>query len=209
MNFSFPLRPSLRPFLRTCLLALTWGLILSPSIGFAARPLDSYRVGKYKIGGDFTLSDHHGGKTRLSQLRGRVVLISFGFTHCIDTCPVTVSRMKTALKRLKGKASAAKMVFITVDPKRDTPEVLKAYLANFDRNILGLTGSEGEIQDVAKRYMAAFQKQHGKPAEGYLVGHTTFYYLLTRKGEVRYIFPHDTSLDTIMEGLHKLIAGAA
>lgn len=173
------------------------------------RPLDSYMLGNYRMGGDFTLIDQEGKKWTLSGLKGRVVLMAFGYTSCPDICPITVSTMARALKGLKDKAPKSRMVFVTVDPERDTPRKIKAYLSYFNPQIIGLTGALDAVEGVARQYQAVFRKQQKGSAAGYLVGHTSFYYLLDHTGKVRYMFPHDAPLPILLEGLEKLIAAGA
>lgn len=173
--------------------------------GEEGRPLDSYLIGKYRIGGEFSLVNQNGKETSLSDMEGNVVLMAFGYTHCKDICPTTISTMGRALKSLKDKATQARMVFITVDPERDTPEKIKAYLAFFHPKIIGLTGPMGEIKRIVTNYQGVFRKLEKHTAEGYLVGHTGFYYLIGQKGKLQYMFPHDTPLGTLLQGLEKLI----
>lgn len=107
-----------------------------------------------QIGGEFTLTDQLGRRVSASDLKGKVMLVFFGFTHCPDICPVTVSTLSKTMERLGNKADQVAPVFITVDPGRDTPDVMKDYLAPFDSRILGLTGSDEEIVQVQQSYKA-------------------------------------------------------
>ena len=134
-----------------------------------------------------------------------MVLLSFGFTHCQDICPATVSTMNRVLKKLGQQAGSSRMVFITVDPERDTPPVIKKYLANFNKDIIGLTGKLEEVKDVANRYASPFRKTQSKSKAGYQVAHAGFYYLLNKDGRVAYILPHDAGAGMLLQGVKTLL----
>ncbi|THF65471.1 SCO family protein [Pseudothauera nasutitermitis] len=149
------------------------------------------------IGGHFELTDQHGRSVRDSDLHGKVALVFFGFTHCPDVCPITVANLAQALKLLGEQAEQVVPVFITVDPVRDTPEVIDAYLSNFDARFVGLTGTPERIAAVAAAYKAYYSEPpasahaghagHGghASAENYRVDHTSFVYLLGTDGRYR------------------------
>ncbi|NDF13580.1 MAG: SCO family protein [Proteobacteria bacterium] len=107
-----------------------------------------------QIGGDFTLTDQLGRRVSASDFKGKVMLVFFGFTHCPDICPVTVATLSKTMESLGDKGDRVAPLFITVDPGRDSPEVLKDYLAPFDSRIVGLTGSDEEIIQVQQAYKA-------------------------------------------------------
>ena len=167
--------------------------------------LAAYRPAHFKVGGEFQLTDQNGERLSSSVLRGKPVLMAFGFTHCPDTCPVTVSTMSLMLKRLQGQARGVHMVFVTVDPERDSPPVLKQYLDFFEGRILGLTGELEQVEDMASVFGVSFRKVNANSAAGYMVNHTSAYYLLDREGSVRYILPHDIDLDLMLAGLKSLL----
>src|SRR5690606_16968628 len=118
----------------------------------------------------FALTDQHGKKVSSEDFRGRVMLVFFGFTHCPDICPTTVSNLSKMMDALGSDADEIVPVFITVDPERDTPEVMKNYLANFDERFVGLTGSMDDIKKTSKAYKVFFSKSHDM-GEGEHAGH--------------------------------------
>ena len=184
------------------------GLLLSaPSASAAKVNLEDYEVGSYDIGGDFALTNQEGKSTGLRDFRGKVVVLFFGYTHCPDVCPLTLSEMSRLGKLLGSDAGKVQPIFVTIDPARDTADRLKTYLANFESGIIGLTGSERDITQVAKLYRAKFAKRNVGSAAGYLMDHTAFIYLVDPKGKVRYLVPVDAGTDVLAEGARQLLHG--
>jgi protein SCO1/2 len=136
-----------------------------------------------ELGGDFTLTDHRGERFSLHDARGKVVLLFFGFTACSSTCPAIMSKLSTALRRLGPLAERVQPVMVSVDPRRDTPEVLATYVRKFHPGILGLTGSEEEIEAVSARFRAPAHEH--RPVDGaYQVDHSSYIFVLDRSGTV-------------------------
>lgn len=179
--------------------------------GFApvaySASIDDFRLRNFKIGGDFVLTNQFGGKTRLSDLKGKVVLLSFGYTNCPDVCPTTLADMGRVLRSLGNRAKLVGVVFITVDPARDTMERLKSYLAAFHKTMIGLTGTVEELTKVANRYSSLFKKEEPKPGAGYSVGHTSFVFILDREGKARYVLPYNIGSKMLFEGVKSLLDG--
>lgn len=169
--------------------------------------IDHFLLGNYKIGGDFTLTNQFGRRTSLSDLSGKVVLLSFGYSNCPDICPTTLAEMGKVLRSLGNKENSVRVVFITVDPDRDTPERMTSYLANFHETMIGLTGSVKELTEVANRYSSRFRKEEPGPGTGYTVGHTTFVFILDQKGKARYVLPYDASSELLLNGVMNLLDG--
>ncbi|MCD6074865.1 MAG: Classical-complement-pathway convertase [Rhodospirillales bacterium] len=142
--------------------------------------------GLARIGGTFQLTDHHGRTVSDTDLRGRPALIFFGYTQCPDVCPMTLLRLTEALELLGHDFEAIQPVFITVDPLRDTPEVIADYISNFDPRFIGLTGTRQQIAGVERAFAV-----YAKAAEGaeknanYLVDHTALTYLMGPDGAFR------------------------
>jgi protein SCO1/2 len=157
------------------------------------------------FGGDFTLTDHNGERFDLRSLRGRDVLIFFGYSFCPDVCPVTLSKLATVRRRLGNDWGDAKVLYITVDPERDTPDVLKSDLQHFDLDALGLTGSRAEIDEVVALFGAAYEitPTPGSAAK-YAVAHTTWIYALDANGRVRLRFSYDAPVEEIVEGIRTI-----
>jgi protein SCO1/2 len=142
------------------------------------------------FGGDFSLTNHDGSTFRLQDVRGKAVFLFFGYTSCPDMCPVTMSRIGTALDRAGDRASDVVTLFVSVDPKRDTAAVLKEYVGSFSRPLIGLTGTEEEVTRVAQAYHASFETvETGSP--NYLINHTTAIFLIDKKGQLRQYFAYD------------------
>ena len=141
----------------------------------------------YEFGGDFTLTDHRNQSFALQDLRGEVGLLFFGYTFCPDICPVTLSKL-AGVGEFLGPERPLKVLFVSVDPQRDTPQQLAAYLDHFDSGVIGLTGSVDEVQGVVKKYAGSYQKEEVDEAGGYLMSHPARTYLIDRQGRVRYLF---------------------
>jgi protein SCO1 len=199
---SVPLR--LLPLL-ALLLSLLW---LGASLQAApAMKLQDYEVGNYPIGGDFTLTNQNGGSSSLKDYRGKAVLLTFGYTHCADICPATLGLLKQVKLGLGKDAAHMQAVFISVDPKRDTPAQLKRFVGGFDRSFAGLTGKAGDLDRLIERYMGKFQIHIERPGdEGHDVDHTAFIYLLDPQGKVRYLFTLDVPRDVIVAGVRTVLA---
>lgn len=141
---------------------------------------------------DFTLTDQNGEKVSLSDFRGKPVFLFFGYTHCPDICPVTLSVLNGVSNEIgKPESDEFKVLFVTVDPERDNPETLKKYVPFFNESFIGLTGTPDEIQDVANSFRAFYMKEESDSEAGYLMGHTSAIYLLDRKGNVILRYPQD------------------
>ena len=145
---------------------------------------------------DFHLVDHHGRTLNLARLRGHWSLLFFGYTHCPDVCPTTLQTLATTLKRLEaapGKPELPQVIFISVDPQRDTPERLAAYVPYFDARFLGATGKHQELEHLARQVGIVYAKsQTGKDGD-YLVDHSAAIVLFDPDGRMHAVFgaPHD------------------
>jgi len=141
---------------------------------------------------DFALQGSNGAEVKLSQYRGKVVVLGFGFSHCPEICPTTLDRLAKAKKRLGAAGNDVQVVYVTVDPERDTPQRLKTYLAAFDPAFIGGTGSAAQLERVQKEYGIIAKKvgQHG-------IDHTTSVYLIDRQGLLRVMVPYGKSADDI------------
>jgi protein SCO1/2 len=133
-----------------------------------------------RIGGPFELTTHEGKRLSSAELAGTPFVVFFGFTHCPDVCPTTLLELTNLIRRLGPDADRMRYLFITVDPERDTPELLKLYMSNFDPRIVGLTGTAEEIASVARAYGAFYQKVPTK--NGFTYNHTATVYLMGKDG---------------------------
>ncbi|KAI1761132.1 SCO1 protein [Hypoxylon sp. FL1150] len=142
-------------------------------------------VGRPKVGGEFQLVDQEGRPFSSEDLKGRYSLIYFGFTHCPDICPEELDKMARMFDMVEAKAPGALTpVFITCDPARDDPAILKAYLAEFHERFVGLTGTYEQIKDVCKAYRVYFSTPRDvPPGKDYLVDHSIYFYLMDPEGD--------------------------
>ena len=141
-------------------------------------------------GGDFVLQGKH-GKFDLKDYRGKLVLIYFGYTFCPDICPTNLSHLTQALNELnETELSQIQPVFLSVDPERDSLEHLDNYVKYFHKSLIGITGDESVIAEIASRYGAAYQKVTGESEGGYLIDHSSFTYLVDQQGQLKESFQH-------------------
>tara|TARA_B100001564_G_C20462831_1_gene588840 strand:- start:105 stop:689 length:585 start_codon:yes stop_codon:yes gene_type:complete len=140
-----------------------------------------------EIGGDFTLKDYNNNEYKLSDSE-KIKIIFFGFLNCPDICPTALSEVSGLLKKLEKLSDNIDPIFITVDPTRDTPKLLKNYLSFFDERIIGLTGSQDQIEKVANQYHVYYSYQNKGEVENYTVNHTANMYLVDKNNKVEKIF---------------------
>ncbi|MBF0278711.1 MAG: SCO family protein [SAR324 cluster bacterium] len=145
-------------------------------------------------GGDFTLQSVE-GPVSLQGLRGKVVILFFGFTNCPDTCPTSLSRMEAAFSKMKKEdLNRVKALFISLDPERDSLEKLKQYVGYFHPNILGVTESSEMLARITKQYgVSFFKKELKNSAMGYVINHTSDIFLIDPQGTLQKTLSHDTS----------------
>lgn len=154
---------------------------------------------------DFTLNASTGERLRLSDLRGKVVLMYFGYTFCPDACPTTLNELKKVPPALGERADEVQVVMVTVDPQRDTPEVLREFLGHFDPSFLGLTGTEEEVLAAATPLGIYFAAHEGSPATGYLVDHTTSVLAIDKEGYLRLLYSFETPGEAIADDMRQLV----
>jgi protein SCO1 len=157
------------------------------------------------IGGPFHLVDQNGKPFGDADLKGKWHLVFFGYTHCPDTCPTTLNELSLALGRLGKEREAVGIVFITVDPERDTPEMLKAYVDSFDAPIVALTGTVDEVAQAAKDYRVYYAK-HPRADGSYDMDHSAVIYVMDPQGRFTATFTPDSTPEAIAERLQKLLS---
>ena len=192
--------------LRTFFTRLTLLVILATNAGRAADEI--LETTDAPTGGDFQLMSAD-GPFRLSDLKGQVVVLFFGYSQCPDVCPISLATLSQALDRLdEQQLSRVTGVFISVDHKRDKPKELQLYAAYFHENFIGLTGTEEQINKAARLYGAKhYEVALDGSAFGYSVNHSASSYLITPDGELRFIFPHNTPSSVLTEAIQHLLAG--
>lgn len=157
------------------------------------------------IGGPFQLIDQNGKPFSDADLKGKWHLIFFGYTQCPDACPTALNEMSLALDRLGMKRDEVGVVFITVDPERDTPDALKSYVQSFDAPIVALTGSPEAVAQAAKAYRVFYAK-HPRADGDYDMDHSAVIYVMSPEGRFTATFTPDSSADAIVQRLQKLIS---
>ncbi len=188
-------------------LGLAAAVALLPQVRERLLPSVEQQVsGKALVGGAFTLTDNTGKRVTDQDFRGRHMLVFFGFTSCPDICPAGLQLMAGALEKLGSKAQRITPIFISVDPARDTPEKLAAYVKNFDPRLVGLTGTPEEIAAVAKAYKVYYAKVPNKERpDDYSMDHTSIIYVMDPKGEFITHFTPATSVDEMAARLDKIL----
>ncbi len=156
------------------------------------------------FGKDFTLTDHNGQRRSLADFKGRVVTLFFGFTHCPDVCPTTLGEMAVVMKELGADASRLQVLFVTVDPERDTAEVLKRYVPAFHPTFLGLTGSADDVARTAKEFKIFYQKQP-LPNGGYSMDHSAGTYILDGEGRLRLFAQYGIGAPAMLNDIRLLL----
>ena len=154
---------------------------------------------------DFELTTDHGQKVSLKDYKGMVVLLYFGYTFCPDVCPATLSELSKALEILGNQADKVQTIMISVDPERDTPEILADYVAHFHPSFIGVTGSPEEIAQVATLYGIFYEAHEDTAATGYLVDHTATVMVIDQTGHLKLVFPFGTPAENIAEDLAHLL----
>ena len=189
------------PFLLACAMSAALALAACAQPEQAPGARDEARP---EFGGDFTLTNQDNQRFSLQDVRGRPVLMFFGYTSCPDMCPLTMSRITGALSRVGRPASEVVTLFVSVDPKRDSPAVLKDYMRSFSTPLVGLTGTEEEVARVASAYHASYEiVQTGTP--NYLVNHTSAIFLIDRQGRLRQYFKFDEKPDALAAALKTVL----
>jgi protein SCO1 len=158
------------------------------------------------IGGPFTLSTPDGTTVTDQTYRGKWLLVYFGYTFCPNSCPTTLLEVATALKKLGPYAPQVQPLFITVDPERDTPEVMQQYTGSFDPRIVGLTGTQQQIAAAAQEYGVYYARHPSGPgANDYVIDHSTYLYIVDPRGKFVRAFDTDISGDWIADVLRELV----
>jgi protein SCO1/2 len=185
-------------------LLAVWIAVLVGAAGWIGW--DAWQGKQPGIGGPFALVDQNGKTVTSDSLKGKPTLIYFGYAFCPDVCPTSLLLMETAVDKLgPDAAKKVNLVFITVDPERDTPKMMKGYVENFGPTFIGLTGTPEQIAQVARAYRVYFQKVPGKDGGPYLMDHSSIVYLLDRNGRFVTHFTHEAKAETIAQAVARLL----
>lgn len=157
-------------------------------------------------GKGFSLNDHTGKPVTLESYKGKVVVLFFGFTHCPDVCPTTMAEMSAVMKELGPDADKVQVLFATLDPERDTKELLSQYVPGFDSRFVGLYGTPQQVADTAKEFKVFYQKVPGKTPDSYTIDHTAGSYVFDKGGKLRLFLRHGGGPAPIVHDLKLLVA---
>ncbi|MBG9389534.1 SCO family protein [Caenimonas aquaedulcis] len=157
---------------------------------------------------DFQLPDQAGVVRSLKDFRGKIVVLFFGYTQCPDVCPTTMAEIAQAKKLLGPDGDKVQGVFVTVDPERDTPEVLKNYMANFDPSFIALRGTPDQLAAMAKDFKVYYKKVDGKTAASYTMDHSAASYVYDTKGQLRLYTRYGSGAQSLASDLKLLLAQA-
>jgi protein SCO1/2 len=157
------------------------------------------------FGKDFALTDATGKPRTLADFRGKAVIVFFGYTHCPDVCPTTLAELAEMMKRLGPDADRVQVLFVTVDPERDTPSVLSQYVPFFDKRFLGLYGNADQLAATAKEFKVVYQKQPGTTPGTYTMDHSAGTYLYDPEGRLRVYVSYGQGTDVFTHDVKALL----
>ena len=194
-------------------------LILAAVILLIAAGLGSYTLmsrqmhqpqgtGVALVGGPFALTDQNGRRVTEKDFLGKYMLVFFGYTYCPDVCPTELQVMTAALDQLGPDAERIQPVFVSVDPERDTPAVLKSYVENFGPRLVGLTGTPEEVAAVAKAYRVFYAKAGNASSTDYLMDHSSIIYLMGPDGRFVKHMPYTTDVSKLAQELKETLAAS-
>lgn len=154
---------------------------------------------------NFVMTSHRGDPVALSDFRGKVVMLFFGYTNCPDVCPATLATLRQARLALGDQAADVQMLMVSVDPQRDTPDKMTSYLAHFDSSFIGLIGAPEQVSQLATSYGVFFAPRPVDSALGYVVDHTATVMVIDRQGYLRLVFPLGVPADDIAADVSYLL----
>jgi protein SCO1/2 len=159
-----------------------------------------------EFGREFALTDHTGKPRTLADFKGKVVAVFFGFTRCPDVCPTTLAEMKLVKDRLGADGDKLQVLFVTIDPERDTPELLAKYVPAFDPSFLGLYGNAEATAKTAKEFKVFYQKAPGSSPDNYSMDHTAATFIYDPQGRLRLFAKHAMGADALVQDIKQLLA---
>jgi len=175
----------------------------APKVSFASTDITGAAYGKA-----LELTDHTGKPRTLADYRGKVVVVFFGYTHCPDVCPTTLAEMAQIKKQLGPDGDKLQVLFVTLDPERDTQEALAGFVPAFDPSFVALRGDAAQTQKAAADFKVFMQKVKSKDSEGYTIDHTAATYVFDPEGRVRLFIRHGQDSAAVLKDIRQLIAGA-
>lgn len=190
------------------LLAAALFLAMLAACGGDAPKFRGVDITGFDYGGEIALRDTGGAKRTLADYRGKVVVLYFGYMNCPDVCPTTLAALREAMTQLGADAGRVQVLFVSVDPERDTPPLIEQYVKSFDARFQGLTGSLAEVGAAAKQFKIFFAKSPGKEPGNYSVDHSTQAYLVDTTGRARIFLKHDATPADFAQDIRTLLAQA-
>jgi protein SCO1/2 len=168
--------------------------------------MNELMAGKVPVGGPFTLTDVEGRRRSLEEFHGKIVLLYFGYTACPDVCPTDLATIGAMLRSLGATGEAVQPLFVTLDPERDTPALLREYAAAFHPRLIALRGSEEETRRLAQSYKVFYEKVPQRERGTYLIDHAAFTFLIDRNGKYVSFFPPGTSVERMAVMVREALA---
>jgi len=186
-----------------------WLLVLACALvagcGFDAPTFLSSDVTGTKFGRDFALTDHTGKPRTLADYRGKVVVLFFGYTQCPDVCPTTLSELAEVMKELGPEAKNVQVLFVTIDPERDTADLLAHYVPTFDPSFVGLYGDAEATARTAKEFKVVYQKQPGPTPQTYSMDHSAGTFVFDQKGRLRLYVSYGQGAHVFLHDIRELL----
>jgi protein SCO1 len=167
---------------------------------------DTTDVTGIEYGKDFALLDHNGKPRTLADFRGKVVVLFFGYTSCPDVCPTTMAELANIMKQLGPQADQVQVLFVTLDPERDTREVLASYVPAFDKRFLGLYGDAAATAKAAREFKVFYSKVPGATPGSYTIDHMAGTYVFDRAGKLRLFMRNGENPQAILHDLRQLLS---
>ncbi len=183
-----------------------FALLLLMGCGPSKSPFHSVDItGITGYGQDFRLTDHAGTRRTMADFRGKVVAIFFGYTSCPDVCPTTLSDMRQVMQRLGPQSEKVQVLFITIDPRRDTVATLGQYVPSFNPTFIGLTGDDSAIKDATRAFKIIAREVEGKTPDTYTVDHTAGLFVFDPQGRLRLMVPYGLAVEKVAEDIKRLM----
>ena len=190
-------------------LILLFGIVVIASSGCkqqaSGKKFNSTDITGVEFGSDFKLTDHNGKVRTLADFKGKLVVMFFGYTHCPDVCPTTMSEMAQTLTLMGKDADKVQVLFVTIDPARDTPDLLRQYVPAFNPGFLGLYGDDATTAKVAKDFRIFYQKHQSKDGKTYEMDHTAGTYVFDQSGKLRLFMSYGQGATSVAHDLKALL----
>ena len=174
------------------------------SAGVSGVEKEPLRISENR-GGDFKLTGPDGKEISTESFRGKVMLIYFGYTYCPDVCPMALTHLKVGMLELAEQSKEVQVLFVSIDPERDTPEKLKEYVPYFHPDFIGLTGSVNAVAEVSKQYGARYFKEYVESVEGYFMAHTDAVFLVDQKGRYQRRYKTEWDMEKLISDIQWLL----